>query len=319
MVNANIIISVSAVAIAALVSIVVWMRLKGRTTADMTLLEACEGYFGENGKVPESSTDSSLSSCDFIRANGWEWDTAVPCSPDGDSFYTMRGVFDAMDSDMKDAGWPDRGGLNMMNYIADSCHGPNRKLISNIETERELGSWWSDINYNSCSVNLALSFLGGNWKTDNAECSGSPLSQGNCWGLVAGKNGVTSQTIRNRFPTSDNYWLTKGCYNHDVCLQKGGNGNSATPYGNQKCGANVPWAGGNYFVESDSYGCCGFMCSGTCAPTTVVSNGQQCDDHLGNSAWQCGVHFIDCKDSTLYSTAVYAAIGGMRPNAGFCA
>jgi hypothetical protein len=321
MVNARVIAAASVLSVGTISGIVVWMKTRGHTTSNMTLKDACDGYFGENGKVPEVSTNSSLSSCDFIKSNGWEWDTAIPCRPDGDSFYTMRGLFDAMDSDMSNFAWPDRGALDMMNYIKDSCHGPNRKLISDIDPElgRELGTWWSDVNYNSCSVNLALSFIGGNWATDNAECSGNPLSHGNCGGLVAGKNGATSASIRRMFPTGDGWWLTKGCYNHDVCLQKSGNGNANTPYGTGKCGSNVPWYGtSSYFAESRSYGCCGFMCTGTCPPTAMVSNGQQCDDHLANSAYQCTLHFIDCKDSTIYSAAVYAAIGGFRPNYDAC-
>ena len=170
MVNANIIISVAAVAIATMISIVVWMHMKGENTATMTLIEACEGYFGEGGSAgaEEASTENLLNSCDTIRANGWDWDTAIGCSEDSDSFYTMRGVFDATDRDMAQVnaqkptleGGPDVvvSVSNVADYIASSCSGTSRKLFSELESGREL---WSigDLNYGPCSVALAVSFL----------------------------------------------------------------------------------------------------------------------------------------------------------------
>jgi len=319
MVNANIIISVSAVAIATLVSIVVWMHMKGKTTADMTLLEACHGYFGEQGiaGAEPPSTETALNSCDTIQANNWDWDTAIPCAPESDSFYTMRGVFDATDRDMaaiksKAAVEGEGGEANeVINYISAQCHGEGRKLISELGAERELG-FYNDINYNSCSVNLALSFLGSNWANDNAECSGNPLTKGNCWG-------ARGMGVLNKWPRSGSNWLTQGCYNHDVCLQKGGNGNSASPFGSGNCGDNTVYGAG---YAGSSYG---------------GGHGRDCDFYLGDAAKHCASDWRwvwvssgswwrpgwpeirwDCSDSTVYSVAVWAAIGGVRPNAGFC-
>jgi hypothetical protein len=104
-----------------------------------------------------------------------------------------------------------------------------------------------------------------------------------------------------------------------VCLQKGGNGNNNNPYGTRACGAATTYGAG---YAGNGYG---------------GANGQNCDFYLGDAAkhctqdwrwvwvdepkWWVPDHYSfkwDCSDSSIYSVAVWAAIGGVAPNAAFC-
>jgi len=332
MVNANVIISVSAVVVASIVGIVVWMKMRGATPDTMSLADACTGYFGSDGALPEAaSTLNNMNSCDTIKANGWTWDTPIPCAADSDAFYTMRGVFaatDAMITKMNSMSSSAVGGAvpantqvtDVADYISSQCHAPlTRKLMTPEQRDLSLAN---SLNSGPCSIALGFSFmsaLASSLGSDAAECSGNPLSHGNCYGTV-GTTVANRQKIANMFDRNNNAWLHAGCYNHDLCLQKGGNGNAATPYGSGLCNAPInapgytdsPWASG-----------------------TDHSN-QNCDKSLGDAAYNCltavwwqnclctwagcaSCPYQPCPNSNVASTAVWAAIGGIWPNRAFCA
>ena len=107
--------------------------------------------------------------CDTIAANGWDWDTPIPCSPTADAYYTMRGFFAATDAMITAANALPTGtvsspaapaSLTQINdYVMESCHSSRRNLLADLEPEQRKLSVASALNYGPCSVALGFSFL----------------------------------------------------------------------------------------------------------------------------------------------------------------
>ena len=136
----------------------------------MTLADACTGYFSSTGSLPEApSTEGALNTCDTIAANGWDWDTPIPCSPTADAYYTMRGVFTATDAMITAMNAVPQGAANAAtttvlmtqthDYIDGACHGSRRNLLADLSPEQRKLSVASALDYGPCSIALGFSFL----------------------------------------------------------------------------------------------------------------------------------------------------------------
>jgi hypothetical protein len=267
MVNAKLIVTVVAVCMAVAGAIIVYMVSNGLSTSDITLYDACVAA------TSESATADTDQCEDFLTADV-QWNTELPCMEGSSSTFTFQGLFDAWQLADSDPNY------DAIEYIDGACGDAGRKLKVN---KRMLGEDKEDAftvgrNYGPCSMKGSFIVGAGH---DDAECSGLSDS-GTCSDGKCCRNPDWSR--------SGSSYLVDGCYNHDICLQKGSASHS---------------------------GECGDACP-DCFQYDWAGNGKDCDGQLQAAAGKCvSKGWWGCDDSVWAS--VYVRTGmAVNPNNGFC-
>lgn len=266
MVNAKVIIVAVAVSIATLVAIFLFLKDNKLTTADISLLNACL----------EANADN-LSNCDDIKEAEIDWNTELACMVGSSNSFTFQGLFDAWE-----VAGDDELSTAASDYIDAQCSTARRGLQGRVLKE----SYTIGRNYGPCSTKGTFIIGAGN---DDAECSGKAPS-GSCSSGKCCLNGFN-------WPRGGKNYLVNGCYNHDICLQKGnGNGN---------CGDDCT------------------VCNQPGAPTYTGNGQKDCDGELAAQAGRCvnaGWGWwgrSGCEDSVW--AAIYVRTGmSIGPNDGYC-
>jgi hypothetical protein len=266
MVNAKLLVTVVVVCMATAGAIIMYMTSNGLTTSDISLYDACIAA------VSEQSVDTDQ--CEDYKAAGVEWSTEVPCMEGSTATFTFQGLMDAWELAEVDPSY------DAVDYIDSVCAGAARKMKVN---KRMLGADKEDAftigrNYGPCSMKGSFIIGVGH---DDAECSGLSAS-GTCSSGKCCRNPDWDRSGKN--------YLVNGCYNHDICLQKGSSSNS---------------------------GNCGDACPG-CFDYDWAGNGKDCDGQLESAAGKCvSKGWWGCKDSVWAS--IYVRIGmAVNPNNDYC-
>jgi hypothetical protein len=146
MVNAKLLVTVVAVAMAVSGAIILYMVNNNLTTDEITLYDACIGATAEN-------EGADADQCEDFKTAGVTWNTEIPCIEGSEKTFTFQGLFDAWQLADSDANY------DAVEYIDTACADARRfmKVDKRMLGEDKEDAFTVGYNYGESLPHLSLS------------------------------------------------------------------------------------------------------------------------------------------------------------------